>query len=377
MLRGAPLSSAWTKAQPHRLFFVADEPSSPLLSVSRANAAAAASPQAPTGESSSIPNFSANKAFSFNFPSPNKGAPSASASTDRPSSSPRPSNPFASAARGANIPSASTSTNPNGTGAGARKTSGKRNYAVPSSEEESGSSEYETNDDDDEEEDEDDDDDEVEQYPGHGHGHEHDDVPEADEDLPPVEKPDSELTPEEVLERAEARKEAGNVLFKKKDYPSATRLYSQAISLCPSNPAYLTNRAASLMASRSYSAALADCVAASALQSKAPQSKTLLRLGRCQLALGLVLAAQQTLDQLLVLDPTNPAVSAERLKTAKIAQDVSNIARHRQNKDWSMVILGIDNASRQVEETPREWRTWKVEALVGKKRYDEAAGQAA
>ena len=69
--------------------------------------------------------------------------------------------------------------------------------------------------------------------------------------MPPLEKPDSDLTPAEALGRAEERKEAGNVLFKKKDYPSATRLYTQAIALAPTNPAYLTNRAASLMASRS------------------------------------------------------------------------------------------------------------------------------
>lgn len=179
------------------------------------------------------------------------------------------------------------------------------------------------------------------------------------------------------MERAEAKKEAGNDLFKRKDYPSATRLYSNAIALVPTNPAYLTNRAASLMASRLYSSALADCVAASALQSAAPQPKTLLRLARCQLALGLVLAAQQTLDALLRLDPSNPAVSAERLRAARIDKHVKNVMRERDAKNWSMVLLGIDAAAKEVEQTPREWRTWKVEALVAKKRYDEAASQAA
>lgn len=195
--------------------------------------------------------------------------------------------------------------------------------------------------------------------------------------MPPLEKPDSDLTPAEALGRAEERKEAGNVLFKKKDYPSATRLYTQAIALAPTNPAYLTNRAASLMASRSYSAALADCVAATAIQASKPQSKTLLRLARCQLALGLILAAQQTLDQLLQLDPGNPQVGSERARAARIATHVANVRRELAGKNWSMVLLGVDAAAREVEETPREWRTWKVEALVGKKSYDQAAGMAA
>lgn len=229
----------------------------------------------------------------------------------------------------------------------------KRNFTVPSSSEESGSS------------DEDDSEDESESSP------------EADEDDTPREKTDEELTPEEALVRAEERKEAGNALFKKKDYPSATRLYTQAISLSPTNPAYLTNRAASLMGSRSYSAALADCVAATALQSAAPQSKTLLRLARCQLALGLGPAAQQVLDQLLKLDPSNPQVGQERARSARITKHIENCQRERTAKNWSMVLLAVDALAKEVEETPREWRSWKVEALVGKKKYDEASGQAA
>ena len=185
------------------------------------------------------------------------------------------------------------------------------------------------------------------------------------------------MTEEEKIERAEEKKEFGNSLFKKKDYPSATRYYSNAISLAPTNPAYLTNRAASLMASRLFSSALADCVAASALQSSDPQVKTLLRLTKCQLALGLILPAQQTLDQLLKMDPTNPQIQAENSKAVRIDKHISNVKREMEAKNWSMVLLGIDAAAKEVEQTPREWRTWKVEALVARKRYDEALGQAA
>lgn len=200
---------------------------------------------------------------------------------------------------------------------------------------------------------------------------------EESEDEGPAEVPDDELDDGAKLVRAAERKEQGNDYFKKKDYTNATRLYTQAIALDPKNPAYLTNRAASRMGSRQYQAALDDCLAAAALQAAAPQSKTLLRLARCQLALGRVEPAQQTLDQLLKLDGANPQVQQERARCARIANHVNNVKRELANKNWSMVLLGVDAAAREVDETPKEWRTWKVEALIGKKQYDAAAGMAA
>ncbi|SCZ93931.1 BZ3500_MvSof-1268-A1-R1_Chr6-3g08998 [Microbotryum saponariae] len=199
----------------------------------------------------------------------------------------------------------------------------------------------------------------------------------SDVDMGDREKPDHELTAEEKLVRAAERKETGNEYYKKKDYPTATRYYSQAISLDPTNPTYLTNRAASRMESRVYTSALEDLLAAAALQAKDPQVKTLLRLGKCQTALGLVSQAQQTLDQAFKMDSTNVGVQNERKKVARIQNALANVKRDLEKKDWSMVLLGIDAAAREVEETPREWRTWKVQALVGKKQYDQAAGMAA
>lgn len=131
------------------------------------------------------------------------------------------------------------------------------------------------------------------------------------------------------------------------------------------------------MESRLYGPALEDLLAASALQRAAPQVKTLVRLGKCQLALGLIVPAQSTLDNAFKLDPTNGPLLNERARAARLANHVVNIKREMQGENWSMVILGIDAASREIEETPREWRVWKVQALVGKKRYDEAAAMAA
>ncbi|SCV67397.1 BQ2448_5008 [Microbotryum intermedium] len=247
----------------------------------------------------------------------------------------------------------------------------KRGYSAPivlssDSEDESGSDDDDTSSEEEEEEEEEEE-----------KSEEEDREVDSDVDMGDREKPDHDLTEQEKLVRAAERKEIGNEYYKKKDYPTATRYYTQAISLDPSNPTYLNNRAASRMESRLYSLALEDLLAAAALQAKDPQVKTLLRLGKCQTALGLVSQARQTLDQVFKMDSTNVSVQNERKKVARIQNCLTNVKRDLEKKDWSMVLLGIDAAAREVEETPREWRTWKVQALVGKKQYDQAAGMAA
>lgn len=286
-------------------------------------------PASPSAAAAPPTNFAASASFSFSSPPP-AGRPLATASTS------------------GTIPTVT----PNGASAG-NGAAGRETVAASSDEDEDDSS--------DEEDDDDDDDSDPEEVGAE-----------------PVERADDELSDEEKVIRADAKKEEGNVYFKAKNYASATRLYSAAISLVPTNPAYLTNRAASLMASRIYSQALADCVAASALQIAAPQSKTLLRLAKCQLELGLIPAAQQTLDQILVLDPSNAQLPNERRRAARMKNHVDNVCRERSSpdKNWTMILLGIDAAAKELEVTPREWRAWKVEALIGKKRYDEALGQA-
>ena len=200
-----------------------------------------------------------------------------------------------------------------------------------------------------------------------------------------IEKPDSELSEAEKVQRAAEKKDQGNVAYKKGDYPTATRHYSNAISLNPIESSYFLNRAAAKMGSKLFSSALEDCLAAQALQSRDKssgggiQSKTYLRTAKCQLALGLIGPAQQSLQEAFRLEPSNRAIVTEKGKADRIAGHVSKLKENLEKKDWSMVLLGVDAAVRELGEgsSPREWRGWKVEALVGKKRYDEAAGLAA
>ncbi|KAI0037299.1 hypothetical protein FA95DRAFT_1507109, partial [Auriscalpium vulgare] len=85
---------------------------------------------------------------------------------------------------------------------------------------------------------------------------------------------------------AEKLEEQGNVSFKAKCYGETVGLYTNAIELEPTESAYLTNCAAMHMALKKFSPTLDDCQQAATLQSAAPATMTLVRLERCQLALG-------------------------------------------------------------------------------------------
>jgi DnaJ homolog subfamily C member 7 len=146
--------------------------------------------------------------------------------------------------------------------------------------------------------------------------------------------------------------------------------------LSPKNPAYLSNRAAAYMSQRRYRLALNDVTSAAALQSDAPQSKTLARLGRCQLAVGEAVAAIDSLRQALSFDPTNAVVRSDLTKAQRVEQLLGRVARDREREEWSMVIVGVEHLEREIDEPPSSWKRWRVEALLGKRRVDEASSLA-
>jgi DnaJ family protein C protein 7 len=148
------------------------------------------------------------------------------------------------------------------------------------------------------------------------------------------------------------------------------------LELSPRNPAYLSNRAAAYMSQKRYRLALNDVSSAAALQSNSPQPKTLARLGRCQLAVGEASVAISSLKQALALEPTNSGARSDLAKAQKVEQLLGNVARDRERKEWSMVIVGLEHLEREIEETPSQWRRWRIEALLGKRRVDEASSLA-
>ncbi|KAH8928219.1 DnaJ-domain-containing protein [Atractiella rhizophila] len=187
-------------------------------------------------------------------------------------------------------------------------------------------------------------------------------------------------------ERAEKVKEEGNDFFRKggeDNWKAAIGCYTRAIELCPTNSSYLSNRAAALVSLRRHSEAAADCEAAIALPHfltlpPATRLKTLLRLGRCYLALADPLRALSQFSVALGLDAANAPVRNEMRRAEMMKAHLENVKRKREEGDWSMVLFALDKVEREggVEQTPLEWKTWRLEALVHRDRFDDARGLA-
>jgi small glutamine-rich tetratricopeptide repeat-containing protein alpha len=98
-------------------------------------------------------------------------------------------------------------------------------------------------------------------------------------DAKPPPSSGSSINPE-----AEKLKSAGNAAMQQKDYKTAIEKYTQAISYSPTNPIYLSNRAAAYSASGDHVAAAADAEIAVASDPK--YTKAWSRLGLAKFAMG-------------------------------------------------------------------------------------------
>lgn len=148
----------------------------------------------------------------------------------------------------------------------------------------------------------------------------------------------------------------------------------------PAEAAYFTNRAASYMALKRFRPALEDCQQAASLQSAAPAPKTLLRLGRCQLALGSSAAALSSIRAVLAIEPKNTAALQLRDKVQVLEGHVRTLDAARKRKDWGLARLALDKCLQAIEgeggEIPAEWRTSRVELELCRGNW-EAANAAA
>lgn len=105
---------------------------------------------------------------------------------------------------------------------------------------------------------------------------------EARPSTPSVPKRDEKT--ERPSAEAERLKSAGNAAMQQKDYKTAIEKYTEAISMSPVNPIYLSNRAAAYSASGDHTAAAADAEIAVAADPK--YTKAWSRLGLAKFALG-------------------------------------------------------------------------------------------
>lgn len=198
--------------------------------------------------------------------------------------------------------------------------------------------------------------------------------PETDEEQ---EAEDEQQKQQKAEAQAEALKNQGTAAYKSKSYTQAVEHYTAAISALPTYVSAIFNRAAAYMALKQFSKALEDCQTTAALQGQPPQPKTLARLGKCQLALGLVDQAAQSLQQARAApgleNATLNAVLADLAKLDRIQNHLKSIQKAKADKSWSLVQFGLDAASKEVESEPLAWKLLRVEALIMRNKFDEAS----
>ncbi|KAF9517087.1 hypothetical protein BS47DRAFT_1375789 [Hydnum rufescens UP504] len=189
-----------------------------------------------------------------------------------------------------------------------------------------------------------------------------------------------EETPEEKVDpivAAELAKELGNAKFKVKKYGEAIDLYTQAFGLNPNEASYLTNRAACYMALKRYKSAIEDCQSAVHLQRASPQPKTLLRLARCQFALGRPSQSLASIHSVLAVDSANTDAISLRQKVNALQ---NHLDRHRtavESGEWILARLALENAEKMIDgSVPIEWRCWKIDIEIRRKRWDAATSAA-
>lgn len=145
------------------------------------------------------------------------------------------------------------------------------------------------------------------------------------------------------------------------------------VELNDKEPNYLTNRAACYMALKRYKAALEDCQSAAQLQRTNPQPKTLLRLARCQLALGQPSHTKTTIVSILEVDPNNSQAIQLRQKAAMLQDHLDRYRKSANAGEWVMARLALENAENLVDGSiPVEWRCWKIEIEIRRRRWDQA-----
>ena len=122
--------------------------------------------------------------------------------------------------------------------------------------------------------------------------------------------------------------------------------------------------------------ALEDCQIAASLQADAPSPKTLLRLAKCQHALGSSIPALSTINTILQLDSKNAQALQLKDKVKQLEGHVENFENARRKKDWGLARLALDKCLQTIEgeggEVPSEWRIWKVEMELSRGSWDAA-----
>jgi len=175
---------------------------------------------------------------------------------------------------------------------------------------------------------------------------------------------------EDVQSQADQRKEEGNQLYKTRSYREALQKYSEAISLCPQTAAFYGNRSACHMMLSQFSQALQD--AKTAVQLDQDFVKGYVRVAKCCISLGDVVSADQAIDKVLTLEPTNTAiVKQEQTSLAQLKKFQADTEQAYRVKDYRKALFCIDRAL-SVAVASHQLKVARAECLAYLGRYGEA-----
>ncbi|KEF58485.1 uncharacterized protein A1O9_06411 [Exophiala aquamarina CBS 119918] len=193
-------------------------------------------------------------------------------------------------------------------------------------------------------------------FPEHPSDHSTNGTSNASDERSPT-PPPHRVTPHKV--DPEACKAAGNKFFKAKDYDRAIAEYTKAVDAEPSNPTYLSNRAAAYISANKYSQALGDSLQASRLDPK--NDKILHRLARIYTSLGRPQDALDTYAKIPNASTTDTAAACKVLSSIEVAENQIN----SEEGNGNMALWSIDQAKQTLgagTPTPRRWQILRAKA---------------
>lgn len=130
------------------------------------------------------------------------------------------------------------------------------------------------------------------------------------------------------------------------------------------------------MAMKRFKPALADCQQAASLQTESPSAKTLIRLARCQTALGSTAAALSTIRAVLDLESANTVARQLQTKISQLESHQANYLTAMKNKEWTLARLALDQCLQGIEgeggDVPIEWRIWRIELEIARGNWEAA-----
>ena len=174
-------------------------------------------------------------------------------------------------------------------------------------------------------------------------------------------------TPEE---QAVALKGEGNERYKAEDYKGAIALYTKAIKLDSTNPAYYGNRAAAYLMIMGYKEANADCDTILSLDSS--NVKAHFRKVTALKGLGKYDEAMEVVNRGLMHDPNNAAGLKDRDALLNAKVQLTNVEQMMANKQYRFALPKVDALLRDMGSGSRALNHMRIKCLIELDRLEEA-----